>query len=40
MNMRFECSRDYWLDQEADAYYNECDGEDDDEPEEDPDDEE
>jgi hypothetical protein len=30
---------DHWLDQEADAYYNECDGEDDAEPEEDPDDE-
>jgi hypothetical protein len=31
--------RDHWLDQEADAYYNETDGEDDEEPEEDPDDE-
>lgn len=38
--MRFECSRDFWLDQEADAYYNEQDGEDDAEPEEDQDDEE
>jgi hypothetical protein len=39
MNMRFKCSHDFWLDQEADAYYNETDGEDDEEPEYDPDDE-